>query len=108
MINYLKLGRYEYYNSSQNSDKFWSVKFIKENSYEVMYGKNGQAPLQTLEINETVALKRIKEKLAKGYSHVDSNVDDFHKKHWINQTKKHYDEILPEKVEPVITKKIKI
>lgn len=108
MIHYEKLGRYEYYNSSQNSDKFWSIKFIKENCYEVMYGKNGYGPQQTLEINEAVALKRIKEKIAKGYSHVDTEVDDFHKKHWIVQTKKRYDEILPEKSEVSKPKKIKI
>lgn len=108
MIHYEKLGRYEYENSSQNSDKFWSIKFIKENCYEVMYGRNGNSPIQTLEVNEAVALKRIKEKLAKGYSHVDTNVDDFHKKQWIIHTKKRYDAILPEKAEVAEPKKIKI
>ena len=108
MIHYEKLGRYEYYNSSKNSDKFWSIKFIKEDCYETMHGRNGNAPIQTFEINESLALKRIKEKIAKGYSHVDTNVDEFHKKHWIVQTKKNYDAILPEKVEVAKPKKIKI
>lgn len=107
MIHFSKLGRYEYVNHSINSDKFWSIKYVKPNEYEVMYGKNGYGAQQTLTVDEKVAAKRIKEKLAKGYDHIDTDVDNFHKNEWIKNTKKHYDTILPEKGDAPV-KKIKI
>ena len=97
MINYSVLGRYEFV--SGNSDKFYSIKYIKEDEYEIMYGKNYHPPLSIYTVNEVVALKKIKEKINKGYKHVDTNVDDYHKKAWINMNKKTLDSILPEKDE---------
>ena len=97
MINYEKLGRYEFIDYSINSDKFWTIKYIKPNEYEVEYGRNGQAAHSTLVINEKIASKRIKEKILKGYDHVPTSLDDVHKNEWIIYTKEHYEKMLPEK-----------
>lgn len=107
MIHFSKLGRYEYTNYSQNSDKFYSIKFIDKDEYQIMYGKNGYEPQKILKVDEKIANKRINEKIAKGYKHVDSNVDEFHKNSWIMNNKKNLELLLPEKDEKAV-RKIKI
>lgn len=105
MIHFSKLGRYEYTNYSQNSDKFYTVKFISENNYEIQYGKNGYPAQQVLSVNESIAATRIKEKIKKGYNHVKTTLDDEHEKAWILHNKNNLEILLEKKV---ATKRIKI
>ena len=107
MIHYEKLGRYEFVDYNINSDKFWTIKYIKPNEYEVKYGRNGQDAHSTLIINEKVATKRVKEKILKGYNHIPTELDDYHKDEWIIYTKEKYEKMLPEKNTKQV-KKIKI
>ena len=108
IINYTKLGHYEYTDYSVNSDKFWSIKFIKDNLYEVSWGRRHFPPQGVRTINEAEALKRIKDKLRTGYLHKNSPIDEIHKQLWIvDQAKINLEKMLPEKIEPEI-KKLKI
>lgn len=99
MIHFSKLGRYEYCDYARNSDKFYCIRAMGNDRYEITYGKNGYGPQQTLEVDAKVAARRIKEKIAKGYTHVDSDLDDEHQKIWMIYTKERYETLLKEKEE---------
>jgi predicted DNA-binding WGR domain protein len=68
------LGRYEYFDEAKNSDKYWICKYDrKTKTYTTEWGRNGNpSPNGTKEgLSETEAFKKISEKIAKGYKHVD-------------------------------------
>ena len=106
MIHPDNLGRFQYYEPSENSNKFWSIRYIKPNTYETMHGRVGNKAV-TNTIDEAKARERIKDKLRKGYEQVASNADDEHRKMWKIITQKHLENILPVKDEPQ-AKKVKL
>jgi len=61
------LGRYEFTDWSKNSNKFWHIIFnTSKNEYVVHYGRIGNKGVMH-KYNETQALKKIKDKIRKGY-----------------------------------------
>ncbi len=72
MISKEMLGRYEYHNNLENSHKYWWLVYDKENrTYTAAYGRVGSHAQTTEYIGDTVALKKVKEKLKKGYKRLD-------------------------------------
>jgi predicted DNA-binding WGR domain protein len=61
------LGRYEYRDSA--SDKFWQISFDPDTgTYLTEWGKNGRPPQDSKAgLNGKEALKKIQEKISKGY-----------------------------------------
>lgn len=66
--------RLEFHSDEQNSHKFWSVSYNKNDSWEVSWGRVGSLG-QCQYINTSEAKKRVREKLNKGYLvHISSEV----------------------------------
>ena len=63
------LGRFEYTNESENSDKFWQIKPHPE-GYLAEWGRNGRPPQASKVYTESEAHKKIGEKMSKGYQKV--------------------------------------
>ena len=67
MITKSFLGRYEYTNYAENSNKFWHIIFnTSTNEYIVHYGRIGKTGTMII-YPENVAQRKIKEKINKGY-----------------------------------------
>ena len=68
MISENLLGRYECIDSSTNTRKFWWLVFDKDTrQYTAYWGRIGNGPQETVYVGDDVAMKKIKEKLKKGY-----------------------------------------
>lgn len=61
------LGRYEY--KDERSDKFWQITYdVPSGTYTTEWGRNGRPPQDSKPgLTGTEALKKIQEKIAKGY-----------------------------------------
>lgn len=58
-------GRYEY--KDDRSDKFWSIKKLKNGNVLAEWGRNGSPPQGTKEYTQSEARNKLYEKTAKGY-----------------------------------------
>jgi len=71
MISESLLGRYEYVNPSENSQKYWWLMYdIDTRQYVAFWGriKGHETPRETVYVGDDTAMKKIKEKIKKGYS----------------------------------------
>lgn len=64
------LGRYEY--SDEKSNKFWVI-CRRGDGYEALWGRIGASP-QSTSYEEHQVLKKIREKIAKGYVKVENEI----------------------------------
>jgi len=74
-----KLGRYEY--TKNGSNKFWQIKFLDIDKYEVSWGaiQYRNSGLNKNIINETEVYKKVAEKIRKGYKKVAYEpIDSYH------------------------------
>jgi predicted DNA-binding WGR domain protein len=73
MIESSMLGRYEYYNSEINSDKFWHIVYdMNQATFVACWGRNrpGNRGAQSKTYTEAEAIKKIREKMKKGYKKI--------------------------------------
>lgn len=77
MIDNNLLGRYEY--TEGNSYKFWTARLLRKDEYQAEWGSITARNTSTQDIDEKTALKRIKEKIKKGYVKVASKEDEKNK-----------------------------
>lgn len=60
------IGRYEY--KQEGSDKFYELRIdIKTKEHVVTWGRNGRPPQGEQRLDKYEAIKRVREKMAKGY-----------------------------------------
>jgi predicted DNA-binding WGR domain protein len=64
MILTTMLGRYEY--KDGKSAKFWEIELMAGGNYRATYGRIGSAG-QSTDYDEITAIKKIREKISKGY-----------------------------------------
>ena len=85
MISEYLLGRYEYHSAAENSHKYWWLYYDKSTrTYTAAYGRVRAKPQTTDYIGDEVAMKKVKEKLKKGYEKcegytttIGSNAENF-------------------------------
>lgn len=79
----LKLvGRYEF--KDFGSYKYWQIKYLEVNLYEVSYGRIGTVQ-ETYNLDEKKAFSKLKEKIKKGYKKVENQeLDFYHQKILLN------------------------
>lgn len=75
MIEKDKLGTY-----TNTEEKFWRVEHVNDDLYQVSYGYLGQPSIGMHIIIEAYALKKIQQKIIKGYSYSYQNSINMHEK----------------------------
>ncbi len=73
------VGRYQC--EEHGAYKFWQVKAIKEDTYLVSWGRIGYPAQSSMELNEKLLIKKIKEKQKKKYTKINfPELDNYHQK----------------------------
>mgnify|MGYP003585763689 CR=1 FL=1 len=68
MISQSNLGRYECVDSSTNTKKYWHLMYDKtKGKYIAIWGRIGNRGQETLYEGDSTAMKKVQEKLKKGY-----------------------------------------
>jgi predicted DNA-binding WGR domain protein len=74
MISESDLGRYEYHSNEENSHKFWWLIYDKTTrTYIAAWGRVGAKPQTKEYVGDSVAFKKVQEKLKKGYRRINNS-----------------------------------